>query len=437
MTLTDASHWTKRFGVIFGVFIVLFIIVTLIVVTINKSKTIDDYLKPDFACTDTSTEFLKSRLTIPSLTLADGSNSVFELETETGKVDALPRVANVHKFSVTGQSLNSQGEAKIIAQKLGFNPSLIQRGGSSTYVWSKSKTYQSLTIYARNLNFDLTTDFTKTGSIDSSLALPSETEAISIATNYLKGKGLLFEDYFKASPEAVNINITPNGAFTQARSRSEAELIRVDFYREKPLISIRSDYVDAKKIKDTLEKKLFQSTTDSIVTDSGRVDIYNFDTIVAFQNPNEPNISVYVGPKNAKITDNDTNKNVYQVHFVYWPVDSQPCGTYTLISPQTALQIVQKGEGSLAYLNEKNGDDVVAYTPQKVTKFTIFTITLGYFEPKEESSFMQPIYIISGEATLSTGVIGKFHYYVPAIDYSLVKNKVVSKAITPSSTSLF
>lgn len=430
MTLTEAAHWTKRFGVLGGITLGILILATIIILTLNAAQDPIDILKPNYACTETSTEFLESKLEIPSLSLASGSDMVFELETETGQVDSLPRVVNVHKFNIPGQSLNSQGEAKIIAQKLGFNATLMQRRGSSEYIWYDALTFRNLVVQARNLNFRMRTDFTRLGAIDPKGVLPNESEAISNATSYLKGKGLLFEDYFKMTPKVVNINIEPNGSFTQANSRQEAELVRVDFYRQKALISIRSDLQDAKRIKDSLEEKMFKSTTDSILTERGRVDVYNFDTIVAYQDPNKPSISVYIGPRNDKNKGQDTaSRYVYGIDFTYWPIDSQACGRYQLIPPQTALEIVQQGKGSLIYLNEKNGDDVVTYVPKKVSSFRIYTITLGYYEPQTEVKFLQPVYIISGEATLSTGVVGKFHYYVPAIDYTNVKNKIVEKEV--------
>lgn len=438
MTLTEAAHWTKRFGVIGGVTLGVLIIATIVILSINATRDPSEFLTPNYACTLKKEEFLENKLEIPSLSLAPGSDLVFELETESGQVDSLPRVVNVHKFNIPGQSLNAQGESKVIAEKLGFNPALLQRRGSAEYIWYDNVNFRNLVVQARNLNFQMRTDFTRIGAIDNTKPLPNESEAISIATNYLRGKGLLFEDYFKTTPRVVNINIQPNGSFTQANARIDAELLRVDFYRQKALISVRSDLEDASLIKERLEQRLFKSTTESIVTDRGRVDIYNFDTFVAFQDPNKPNISVYVGPRNDKDRVQDTNtRYVYGVDFTYWPLDATQCGTYQLIPPQSALDTVQRGKGSLIYLNEKNGDDVATYVPKKVSKFTIYTITLGYYEPQTEAKFLQPIYIISGEATLSTGVIGRFHYYVPAIDYNLVKDKVIEQEVTEEAPSLF
>ncbi|HRI05763.1 MAG TPA: hypothetical protein PLV59_02350 [Candidatus Dojkabacteria bacterium] len=426
MTLTQAAYWTRRLGVLVLGAIAIFVIATLIILSLPSNNAPSEYLQANYACTEFKDEFLQNKLSIPSLTLDAGSDLVFEIETVTGKVDSLPRIINVHKFNNAGQSLNSQGEAKIIAGKLGFNPDEIQRRGTAEYMWTNSITHKTLVVQARNLNFSLTTDFTKQGALPADGVLPSDNEAISNASSYLKSKGLLLEDYVKQPAQVVYIDVAANGTFSQARSKVDAELVRVDFYRKASMISIRSDIEGADNMKTELERKLFQATTDSVLTDKGRIDIYNFDTLVTFENPNVPNISVYIGPLNKQDPSSDTtNKYVYGAEFTYWPIDTEPCGTYTLIPPATALDIVQQGKGSLVYLNEKNGDDVVPYTPKKVRKFTIYNVTIGYYESPAEQKYLQPVYIISGEATLDSGIIGNFHYYVPAIDYENVGDRVI------------
>lgn len=430
MTLTQAAYWTRRIGVLVAGAVAIFVIVTFVLLGFPSENAPSEYLKANYACTDFKEEFLENKLSVSSLTLAPGSDLVFEVETVTGKVDSLPRIINVHRFNNVGQSLNSQGESKIIAGKMGFNPDEIQRRGTAEYVWNNPLTYKTLVVQARNLNFNLSTDFTKPGALPTNSALPSDNEATGFATSFLRSKGMLFEDYIKQTPQVVYINVAPDGTLSQARSKIDAELIRVDFYRKASMISIRSDIEGAEIMKSNLEAKLFQATTDSILTDKGRINIYNFDTVVTFQNPSEPNISVYVGPLNKLDTSSDnTNKHIYGASYTYWPIEPTPCGTYTLIPPATALEAVQQGKGSLVYLNEKNGDDVIPYTPQKVRKFTIYNVTIGYFEASAEQKYLQPIYIISGEATLDTGIIGNFHYYVPAIDYANVGDKVIPEAI--------
>lgn len=428
MTLTQAAYWTRRLGVVAIGAGVVVVIIIVVILNLSADDAPQEYLQANFACTQTREEFILSKLEIPSLSLAPGSNLVYELETETGQVDELPRIINVHSFNILGQSLNSQGEAKIIANKLGFDPEAILRRGAAAYLWNDTENNRTLEVDASTLNFRMHTDFTQAGSLPSNPTLPTEGEAIQEAVNLLRSSGMLFADYAVGIPQTVNINVEPDGSFTQAGSKAEAELIRVDFYREKPIISIKSNLEGATAMRNALESKLLTYTTDSIVTDGGRIDVYNFDTIVTHSDPRKPNISVYIGAKRGKFSETSLN-TIYGVDYIGWPVEQFACGTYELIPPSQALEMVQNGDGSLVYLNEKNGDDIVAYQPRTVSKFTIFSINIGYYEEPEKQEFLQPVYIISGEATLDTGVVGIFHYYVPAISYDLVQDKIIFEEV--------
>ena len=76
----------------------------------------------------------------------------------------------------------------------------------------------------------------------------------------------------------------------------------------------------------------------------------------------------------------------------------------------------------MVYLNDKNGDTVAPYKPRKVSKFTILDLALGYYDAPEEQEFLQPIYVFIGEATFSDGRLGRFYFYLPAIDYSIIQD---------------
>ena len=438
MTLTEAGYWTRRFGVIFLVVFVLFIIGVLIYVNIPSSSTISEYQRANYACTDLKDDFLKNKLSIPSLTLAPGSDLVYEIETRSGKAESLPRIVNVYKYTIAGQSLNSQTEAKLLADRLSFDPDAMQRRGSTEYVWYDNKTYRTLVIEARNLNFTLTTDYSKDVAVNKENKLPTDNEAKQLALTFLSSKGLLFDDLKIVEPYIIPVNIRPDGTLEQAKSRAEAELLRVSFFRNASMISIRSDYTDATKMKNDLEKKGLVSTTDNISTSDGRIDIFNFNTEAVYENMYGPNISILVGPRNDldKQMDN-ANKNIYGASYRYWPVTAQPCGTYQLIPAAIAIDAVQKGKGSLIYLNDKNGDEILPYTPRKVRKFTIYDVNIKYYESVNEQKFLQPIYLISGEATFDNGIIGVFHYYVPAIDYEAVENKRIEAPVVEEDAPLF
>lgn len=438
MTLTEANYWTRKLGVIFLVVFILFILSVLIYVNIPSSTTISEYQRANYACTDLKEDFIKNKLSIPSLTLAPGSDLVYEIETRTGKAESLPRIVNVYKYTIAGQSLNSQTEAKLLADRLDFDPDTIQRRGSTEYVWYDSKTYRTLVIDARNLNFTLSTDYSKDIAVNRENKLPTDNEAKQIALTFLSSKGLLFDDLKTVEPYIIPVNIRPDGTLEQAKSRAEAELLRVSLFRNVSMISIRSDYAESNKMKIDLEKKGLISTTDSINTSRGRVDVFNFNTEAVYENMYNHNITILVGPRNDlnKQMDN-INKNIYGATYRYWPVPAQPCGTYQLIPASIAIDAVQKGKGSLIYLNDKNGDEILPYTPKKVRKFTIYDINIKYYESFNEQKFLQPIYLISGEATFDNGIIGVFHYYVPAIDYEAVENKRIEAPVIQEETSIF
>ena len=144
----------------------------------------------------------------------------------------------------------------------------------------------------------------------------------------------------------------------------------------------------------------------------------------------------------TELTDVEVEKyisSIYQIDYTYWPVAESACGTYDLISPSTAIERVQAGEASLVSLIDINGDTVTEYTPRSVKKFTIMYVNLTYFESSQEQSYLQPVYVISGEVIFSNDTKGEFDFYYPAIDYDNVQDKVVQaepEVVETDSTSL-
>ena len=420
MTLTEAAFWTKRFGIIALGALVVFLIVVLIVT--RKDNMPPAYLTANFACTETKDEFLEHKLSIPSLKLADGSEMLFEIKTESGKIDSLPRIINLYKFSNPTQSLSSQADSKILAKKLGFNPDAIIRKGTESYVWVDKNTNRTLEIQAKNLNFTLKTDAEYIRTKAKGGTLPTEQEAKAKAVNLLRSLGSFSDDYASGIPTTTLIDVNPDGSFSQAASLSEAELIRVDFKRSKSMITIASNIVGADSMVATLTKKLGAFTEETPIINDERITVYSFNTQVTTLNPNKSNISVYIG---AREKSSDDLADVYQIDYTYWPIQEASCGTYELVSPQYAIQQVQSGNGSLVYLNRVGGDNVVDYIPKKVTKFSVFYINLTYYESPTEQDYLQPVYVISGEVIFDDGSKGEFDYYYPAISYTSVQDKIV------------
>ncbi len=422
MTLTEAAFWTKRFGVILlGAFVVFTVIV--LILTLQKDAPMPpQYLTANYACTNTREEFLEHKLEIPSLQLAEGSERVFQIDTDTGKIDYLPEIVNVYKFQNPVQSVSSQADAKVLANKMGFDPEKVIRRGIESYVWVDNETSKTLEIQSKSLNFTLRTDPSRIRETSRDNILPSEQEAKSIATSAVRALGLYYEDYSKGNHKTTLIKINPDGSFSKTSASADADLIRVDFVRNKSMITIPSNIVGANTMVQSLSRKLPEPPViETPVINDERLEVYTFNTVVSFPQTQKSNISVYIGAPDKSVREN-TIKSVYQIEYTYWPIQVEACGTYELLSPQVAIERIQSGEGSLVYLYEY--DDVAEYTPKRVKRFDIFDVFMVYYEDREEMEYLQPVYLVSGDAIFENDTKGHFDFFYPAINYDIVQNKI-------------
>ena len=438
MTLTEAAFWTKRLAIILGVVGLILFVIILILTSVAKDPLPPEYLTANYACTDTKEDFLLDRLEISSLKVNSDSENIFELQTDTGKVNSLSslEIINVHKYKVKEQQLDNQLKAKEIASALGFNSEKIYRKGTTDYIWTNSTNSRSLDINASTLNFVMTTSSSYIREIAKIADLPTENEAIAYAKNTVRRLGILGSDYNYNDSGNINtflIDINPDGTFSEAPSLAEAELIKVDFQKTRPMISVKDTTENSTAITRALNDNLGDPEEDEIIINDERVKVYNYSTIVTYTNPSSSNISVYIGPE-----DEETKilPYVYKIDFTYWPLETESCGTYELVSPTYALEKVQAGEGSLVYLNDKNGDEIDDYQPRSINKYIIYDIAIAYYEPTTtQPLFLQPIYVISGEAIFKNDTRGEFHIFYPAINYDIVQDKVETVEETTTENS--
>jgi len=432
MTLTEAAHWTKR--LIWFALAGMILFVVLVVVLINRSRPqqIPQYMFPDFACTPTREEFiphieeLQEHLTEEAVeyTLESGADA-FTLETQTGRIAQIPEVINVYRYDNPGQLLTVQDDAKDLADALRFEPEEMQRVGTTTYRWADAFG-RTLTVQARNFVFELKTDLTRSAVRPITAEVPAEEQARNFARDLLSGQDLLTSDYLRGSPETMDITIQPDGTFRQAKYKQEADLVRVDFFREASMITIPSNVAGAEDARVMLERQGHRATTDEARTPQGRVNLYKFNTPVINRDIYKSNISVYVGRADFQDRGRPTNR-VYDIDYRNWILEPEHCGTYKLVNPAQVLTYVQNQEASLMYLNESDGDKVLQDGTKNVRNFTIKDINVVYYDAPHEQEFLQPVYIISGEATFTTGVIGEFLFYYPAIDYEFMRTAQIGE----------
>lgn len=438
MTLTQASYWTRRLGVLAIGAIAFFIVVAFIILRFFQEEVAPpEYLQANYACTDFASDFQAQQLTIPTLETASGSENVFRINTETGRLEALPRIVNVYKYNNPVQSLNSQNEAKKLAEKLGFDPNTIVRRGAVEFLFEDKQYARRLIVQAKNLNFQMITDINSPNALPESKSLPNDSEARQIAKSFLQSFGIL-KDFALEQPTVKNIKVQPDGSFTEAPSRNEADLIRVDFFRSKSFVTINSQFEGAQEARDRLNRQyqdFSEAEVQPVNTSDGRYELFTFDTVVVNDDPEKSNVSVYVGPVDDRRDADRSTESIYLVDYAGWQVEELPCGTYELIPSTQVTSLIEEGKGSLVYLVEKNGDTVKDYSPLQVSQFTILNVTLGYYDSFLEQQFMQPIYIVRGEAQLANGTLADFIYYLPAINYEIIQDKKVEEVVPESENS--
>ncbi|MBP8979146.1 hypothetical protein KBG23_01575 [Candidatus Dojkabacteria bacterium] len=434
MTLTEASFWTRRFGVIVLVVIFIMGITLSILFWPKKVKPPEEYLIPNYACTNTKEEFLeKAVLDIPSLKIDPASEALFTVNTDTGKVNTLPSVINVYKYDIQTQSSQALFEAQNIAAKLGFEKENVIGDDKDVYMWRDPVNKRRLTVYKRNMNFKLETDVEqiRTASNLYGGSLPDEMTAKTRARNILNSLGVLDDTMQNTTEDSIGITfirIDSDGTYRKAASLSQADLIRVNFRREKSMITIGSNLVGAEEMVKEMSKTVGNEPAKTTTTiNDEKVEIYTFDTLITLPRIQDTNISVYIGPENTESNLQSNLKSLYQIDFTYWPIYPDSCGTYPLITTQAALDKVMGGEGKLVYLYERDGDFVSEYMQKNVKKFTITeNVRIVYYETPEEQEYLIPVYLFSGEAEFADGIMGEFDIYYPAIDYDNIQDKRIS-----------
>lgn len=426
MTLTEAAAITKKSVYYIGIPVaIVFVVWGLLGLIKTYEELPQKYISPDNMCGQLPQFELE--------TIAQEVTGVqFSIETTSGAIPDLPKVVNVFQYDHPGQSLLALQEAQIFAEDLGFEPEKFNRVSTTEYEWVDPLKARRLVIETGNLNISLTTDYSSPGVTTSPESLPSEENAKTIAMSYLRAKNLLTEDYNSGSQRTYLIQITADGQMREAPSLSEADLIRVDFFREKDLITIDPSLAGTSEIGSQIGEELEgeKPTTIQEVGEKSK-EVKRYKTSVLNDSPVFGNISVYVGG----IPDESYRQyEIFELEYRNWIVPEFACGTYGLITPDEAVRKVQEGKATLVHLVEKDGDQIIPYESKSVTEMMIFKVDLSYLDMSIKQSYLQPVFVVSGEATLKDGRFCDFYYYVPAIDYdSIPENAGIIETDEPSN----
>lgn len=411
MTLTESIFWTKIGAKVGGVFLVILIIGYFAIALFFPAAPIPpEFIVPTQKCGELPV------VNIKELGFVDTSKVTIRNESSAASLPDLVRIVNVYEYDVPGQNFNSLQQAQSVAQKLGFTPENVSRPDADTYRWSDLFQNRTLTVDASNINFEL---FREPASVPSvSTALPSVLDAPRLVRTYLQRLELYNNEYTEREAEVFLVDIQ-NGKISEAQSLNEAKMVRVDLLREVLALQIEARYYRDSEIGAETRKKLLNERVREITKNGQRVSVKDLNADVVTDFPYGGNIQVYI---NATQDDRgNISYNYPIISYTDWRIKAEPCGTYLLKQPTAALQEIQRGEGKLVFLTDKVGKDIGdRLNPPAlpaVSSFNVTDVKLAYLDKKEKQRFLQPIYMVSGEAVFVDQRKGQFVYYVPAIRY--------------------
>jgi len=314
-------------------------------------------------------------LAIPNLKLETGSTPTYSLDTTTGTLPQnLPVSMPVYKLKAQVWTFLSEQRARDLAKKIGFKTEHEQVTSPTLFYWKNPDSKVDLRINTVTGQLTLETPLSLIEQkVKPGEAPPLET-AKSQAVSFLRQHWEVPEDYQKGLQETLLTKVE-NGTLERADNPYEAELVRVDLFR---------------KIELGDQKKKEYS--------------------ILGPNPKEGLIQVMVAG-----TDFDIGSRIPRVKYTYWPINRDEESLYPLKDAQTAYQQLRDGRGYIVYLNPKNRNPYLAYTPLKITRILIRNVSIAYFDSEKQLKFLQPIYVFEGVAFTDKNEESEYVAYVPAV----------------------
>lgn len=366
MNLTETALFTRRAAVILVAFVFSFFILKATFGVAGKLLTLINPPPPPVV----TTIFGKlPPLNIQRLPVENNDTISYTLDTPTGKFPALPTRANVYKIPHSPATLLSESRARAFAKLLQFNNEPT-RVSSSELRWSDIAKSRDLSINIVTGIFTLTTEPAKVALDLNPGSAPTQAQAINLTLAFFTNKQFLTPDYIQGT-QTTSLIKTVAGQYRQAQSLSEAQVTRVNLFRQ----------ID-------------------------KLNVYG---------PNPKKGLIWADVSALPFPDQLTNLNYYN-----WSLDYNKPGNYPLKSPETALLEFKSGRSGFVYLNLKGQDAFASYSPLNLSQVSIRAVELAYYDSELLQDYLQPIYVLSGIFKTTGGSEGEFSAYVPAVDSSWI-----------------
>ena len=265
----------------------------------------------------------------------------YKLETVDGTVASFGPTAKVFLVEEKKPTLLGLDRGKQRAAAMGFVFEPQQISGS-LYRWSKSQPLlATLELDYAKENFEMSVSWQNDPGFLNVKLIPTEAQTVMEAKDFLKRSGSLPEDMAAGVVRVTNLKYT-GGRLTAAVSLSEADMVRVDLYRES---------VDG--VLPVLPADPDQGVARVIVSGS-----------------------------------RDQGERFVYAWYKHTQVDYENYQTYPLIGGQEAWEKLTRGEG------------FVARTPKTGSEAVVREVSLGYFDSLDGQKYLQPIYVFSGDEGL-------------------------------------
>lgn len=262
------------------------------------------------------------------------TNKSFSFEFANDTVPKFSDQAKVYVIYRSNSSILALENDKKTAEKFEFtqDPVEVKTG---IYEFKNSTLNKTLTMNVLNGSFKLTYPYTTDQLLLNPSKMPSKSEAIETASNYLEAGDKMTADLENGEKKVTYWKIQ-DGSLIAANSQSEANVARVDFYRSK---------------LDDLE--------------------------VLSENVGQASVSVLVSGSDVE------DKEILEVDYKDLNIDKESYSTYPIKTAEEAIEDLKAG-------NYWPAADVTT------SQVTIKNVYLAYFEPVSLTNYLQPVFVFEG-----------------------------------------
>lgn len=356
------------------------------------------------------------RLNIESIPLSTESNSDYILErTFTG---VFPESAYVYKIEEPREKLDTIEKALNVADVLGFptncissadlqlNPDIASQVDKCVYegedyVFTSAQGTKTLNFNKTLSKWQMTTQlFNNLDARGLGALLNDPTQYSGAASSILRNLGFSSSaGLSSAYIEYDYANVDSAGNFFEPEVQTNAKYVFIEIYRKFRVADPKT------------EQELAKETTDELILDNIPGPI---DGIVYSDDPARGIISLIGGNDLSEL-----DSELFFMSFTDFEYATRGVtrGIYPIITPAEAWSRIQLGQGFLTYLVPENGNTFEKYPNLNVTRFfgDATRTTLAFYEPKEWTGFVTPIYVFKGRAELQDGRQASFTIFVEAL----------------------